>query len=170
MNQICAVMDVQCFIKDGQYIPKELSIRANKLNISFIMDTGLDYKDMSLKDKFTNKHISKHILGMSLRSNSEYVWHKSNDGMNQIQLMYNMAKKPDKNYLGIKSNQLANLLNKLMIPYINLEDYGCPPIEKLKLIYISKQCGFHDNYITYKSTFRCANQKCFLLWEWVNNY
>ncbi len=45
----------------------------------------------------------------------------------------------------------------------NLNDYGWLPIEELKLMYKSQQCGCHINDITYKSKFRCAHQKFFFI-------
>jgi hypothetical protein len=97
-----------------------------------IVDSGLDYTAMNLKDRKANRYISNNLLGISLRSHKEDKRHNlTTDGMEQIQNMHRMVNKEGIKYLGIKNDQLAQVLDMLGIPS------GLPPVR-----FSTEQSGF----------------------------
>ena len=56
------------------------------------------------------------------------------------------------------------LLIQLQIPYVNLEDFGCPKFEYLPDYYFSPvHCGCHLN-----SRFHCSMAQCHGFMRWFN--
>ena len=67
--------------------------------------------------------------------------------------------------VGYKGGTLEKkLLIQLQIPYVNLEDFGCPKFEYLPEYYFSPvHCGCHLN-----SRFHCSMAECHAFMRWFN--
>ncbi len=170
MNSICAIMDAQGFVKEGVFYPRELSIISHELRMSLIVDSGLSYTGMNLKDRKTNKYISNNLLGLSMKNFSPNRGHNlSYDSSEQIRNLYLMVLQGDKEHLGIKNQQLAQVLDMLDIPYIDLNQYNCPSVKELSKSYKTKPCNFHSRQVPDRDRLRCAEKKCNLLWKWMNS-
>ena len=59
-----------------------------------------------------------------------------------------------------------NLLNELQIPCVNLEDFGCPKVEKLIAMGfdVGLTCGRHA-----KPTHHCLQQETYLFYQWIQS-
>ncbi len=148
MNSICAIMGAQGFVKDGLFYPKELSIMSHSLRMSLIVDSGLNYTGMNLKDRKANKYISKNLLGISIKNHSSDKNHNlSYDALEQIRNLYLMVLQGDKEHLGIKNQQLAQVLDMIDIPFIDLNQYNCPSIKELSKRYKRKTCNSHERQV-----------------------
>ena len=55
-----------------------------------------------------------------------------------------------------------NLLNELQIPCVNLEDFGCPKVEKRVGMDEGFTCGRHK-----KPTHHCPKQETYLFYRWM---
>jgi len=54
MESICAIMDAQGFVQDGLFYPREISIISPALKMSLIVNSGLNYSEMNVKDRVTS--------------------------------------------------------------------------------------------------------------------
>ena len=61
-----------------------------------------------------------------------------------------------------------DLLNKLNIPCLDLETWGCPKYEQLKQTIVEPlpSCGFHLNDIIH----HCPMTECHAFWLWFQTY
>ena len=61
-----------------------------------------------------------------------------------------------------------DLLNKLNIPCLDLETWGCPKYEQLKQTIVEPlaSCGFHLN----DNIYHCPMTECHAFWLWSQTY
>ncbi len=171
MESICAIMDAQGFVQDGLFYPREISIISPTLKISLIVDSGLNYAEMNVKDRITNKYIINNLLGMSMRSHTKVKSHNlSHDALEQISNVYNMVKNEDEKYSGIRNDHLAQVLDMIGIPFIDLKGLNCPSYKALSNRYKKTPCKFHYRQVPDRSKLRCAEKKCQLLWQWRTDF
>jgi hypothetical protein len=105
-------MNAQGFVEDGLFSSREISVISPALKMSIIVDSGLNYLEMNVKDRVTNRYITNNLLGISMRNFAPNSTHNlSHDALEQIGIMYNMVKKEDEKYLGIRNNHLAQVLD-----------------------------------------------------------
>ena len=169
--QVCAVIDAQGFTVDKVFHPREVSIISDQFKQSRLLNTGLSYKIMTAKDRRANNYVSNNLLGLSFGNTNNYGLNWFIDDANQvISAMYGSAKTENRQYVAIKNHQMITTLEKCSIPYINLEDFGCPKMDLLKLIYDTKYCNFHDREVPNEDLLICAEQKVVCLWKWINDY
>jgi hypothetical protein len=139
MNSICAIIDAQGFVKDRVFYPRELSVLSHELRMSLIVDSSLNYTGMNSKDRKTNKYISNNLLGLSMKScPSKNAQNLSYDSSEQIRNLYLIVLQGDKEHLGIKNQQLAQVLDMIDIPYIDLNQYNCPSVKEFSKRYKRK--------------------------------
>ncbi len=171
MESICAIMDAQGFVQDGLFYPREISIISPAVKMSLIVDSGLNYSEMNVKDRVTNRYISNNLLGMAMRSSTPNSSHNlSHDALEQIGIMYNMVKKEDEKYIGIRNDHLAQVLDMIGIPFIDLKGLNCPSYKALSKRYKKHLCNFHYRQVPDRSKLRCAEKKCQLLWQWRTDF
>jgi hypothetical protein len=164
-------MDAQGFVQDGLFYPREISIISPALKMSPIVDSGLSYAEMNVKDRITNRYITNNLLGMSMRSYTKVKSHNlSHDALKQIGIMYNMVKNEDKKYSGIRNDHLAQILDMIGIPFIDLKGLNCPSYKALSKRYKKTSCNFHYLQVPDRSKLRCAEKKCHLLWKWRTDF
>lgn len=170
-NKICAVIDAQGFVMDGHFFPREISVISNTMKQNVLCDTGLKRSLMNLRDRITNNYISNNILGMSFGSYNLEMKHKmSDDGFQVVRNIYEMVKTDKRDYVALRNDQLREILDLWKIPYIKLEDFGCPGINKLRKLYPSQVCHFHNRMVPDRVKLRCAEEKCEMLWRWLIDY
>jgi len=171
INKICAIIDAQGFVKDGEFIPRELSLISHNFKQTLLCETNLKFVDMNIKDRITNLYIANNMLGLSLRStNQNLYFNGTRDPIQLIYLMYENVRNDVKPYVGIKNPQLIELLKIWDIPYVNLSEYNCPKISSLKRHYGNKVCHFHNRFVPNRAKLKCAEEKCELLWKWLIDY
>ena len=77
-----------------------------------------------------------------------------------IVMLYEKVKTRVKDLVGIKNQQLAEILDDWGIPYLDLSEYRCPNIYRLKALYGGTVCHFHEREVPDRSILRCAEQMC----------
>jgi len=63
-----------------------------------------------------------------------------------------------------------DLLDKMGLPSVNLEDFGCPKADSLRSSHYppGKACGFHKEHVC--TTFiHCPKQETYLFFQWLKN-
>lgn len=164
-------MDAQGFIQDDLFYPREISIISHTVKMTILVEPELNYSEMNVKDRVTNMYISNNILGMPMRGHKEKKSHNlSTDALEQIRNLYDMVRKEDEKYLGIRNDQLAHILKIINIPFIDLKRYDCPSYKALAQRYRGIHCNFHEREVPDRRMLRCAEKKCELLWKWMVSY
>jgi hypothetical protein len=161
-KSICAILDAQGFIKNKEFLPREISVTANNgLSMCYEIDPNIQVSELSAQDQKTNMHISWTITGLSYKPTSNYYYNITEVGQ-LLTNIYNLFKKQPGDVFGIKNNQLKKLLIEHNIPCVQLKS---PHIERLNELYGPPwQCRYH----TLGRKGRCALCKTIYLNKWLN--
>ena len=148
MNAICGVVDF-----DGFYVSSEFLVReCGFVGIHWNEGESVKFNLSSFKSKLskndwkTVRYVEKNIIGMKFTPyKGEKVYNlKTLD--HKILEWYGKTQTPSKYLVAYKGGCVEKkYLNKLGIPNINLEIFGCPKYDTLKENYQGKSCGFHEN-------------------------
>jgi hypothetical protein len=134
MNKVFAILDAQGFIKDGEFRPREFSIRNDWLNIHSEVDSNLGRQTAG--DMKTNIWTSMNKTGLPMYIDGEK--RISIDQMkNLIYSIGGMLATHEKPYFGIKNDHLARLLDEMGLLYQKLE---LPPLSMMDKMYNNKTC------------------------------
>ena len=169
LSEVCAVIDAQGFTVNKKFHIRELAVSSANYKQCNLCKTGLTYRSMSDKDRRTANYVSNHLLGLSLGYTlfESTYWQY---GESMLVSMYGRVKTEHQPYVAIKNHQLIPLLESLQIPYVKLEDYGCPQVGLLKVIYDRKHCHFHEREVPDEDKLLCAEAKADSLWRWIIDY
>ena len=169
--KVCAVIDAQGFCVNKKFYMREIALVSHTFKQSCLCDTNLSYRMMSPKDRKVNSYISNNLLGLSLGVHIfEDKPFSTDDGEQKVIMLYEMVKTKRRKYVAIKNQHLLPILEKYNIPYVNLDDYDCPKVSLLKLVYDKPTCHFHEREVPDKDKLICAEQKVDCLWLWINDY
>ena len=123
------------------------------------------YAKLSAQDKGTTKHVYRHVHVLPFNAQPEELAVSGRIIPAVVRFLYLISRTLDRPFVACKGGNLEkNLLQKLNIPAINLEWFGCPRADQLgnceltcgfttktlgivpgeKLIYFSH--GFHNNF------------------------
>jgi hypothetical protein len=169
INEICGVIDAQGFTVNGEFYIREISVVSDFLKQTELCNTNLKYPDMSKKDRKNNLYVANNILGLSLGNQKDDLPRGIEHGNHKVLIMYEKIRTPNRPYVAVKNDQIIEELEKWGIPYMNIGDYGCPKIEDLVKVFKPKPCHFHERSIPDRRKFRCAEQKCQLIWKWITD-
>ena len=168
INKVCAIIDAQGFVMDGKFFPRVISVISNSFKQTVLCDSGLRRSFLTVQDRITNNYISNNIIGLSMGNHDLGMKHKmSDDGYQVIYNIYDMVKTNKKKYIAISNDQIEEILRYWQIPYIKLQDCGCPGIEKLRKLYPMNICHFHNRAVPDRKKLRCAEEKCEMVWQWL---
>jgi hypothetical protein len=81
-----------------------------------------------------------------------------------------MVEKEDEKYLGIRNDHLAQVLDMIGIPFINLKGLNYPSYKTLSKRYKETLCNFHYRQVPDRSKLRCAEKMCQLISQWRTDY
>lgn len=151
---ICLIIDVDGFPiqqaskekgKKKLYIREMGYASLTKYTIgSFRFDLKKYFNSLSDVDHISASYCKYNVHGLTFRPQPKEKDVRPEDEVTKIILeIYNKSKTFDKNVVAYKGGQHEeDILYKLQIPYLNLEDYGCPKFEELPIPTI-KDCGWH---------------------------
>ena len=164
-HKICGILDAQGFMKDGLLIPREVALKTDTKNVCFLVNTKLCYDELNTRDRITNRYIEKIIIGIPL------VIKKDDKAVIDYELeifkLYHSSKTKEKKLIGIKNHHLTVILNKLCIPWIDLEDFGCQSMDILERLYNESCCAFHHHIKRTCGDWKCAQKKVNILDKWL---
>lgn len=180
MEQCCAICDVQGFIIDKRFHAREIAIVSDSISICQEFSTGIDWNDLSEKDKQQIRYTTKKIHGLPYnpsfdsRKNPLLI---SNQAGDYIISIYKNIFSEEKPLLGVKNDHMKTILIEAGLPYLDLnsEVYNCPSVGSLENYYGNKwTCAYHIkiplNKIQQRQqivNYRCAYRKCFYFWRWM---
>lgn len=148
LRNICLIIDLDGFRvgRFKEFYTRELGYASLTKNVENSFRFNLKYRFNSLTDK-DHKTVSFckfNIHGLTFRPMPSEKDTFPEEKLEDIILaLYCNHKTFDKDIIAYKGGHIErDLLDKLDITSINLEDYGCPKYEKLPTPEI-KDCGFH---------------------------
>ena len=167
MNEICMILDFECFCIDGKQQCRELGYYTHNHKYgreAFYMKKS--YKWLSDKDKRTVNFVKRKIHGLSYQPRKEEnakEWYTLEDTVHNI---YDSCKKEGRDIVAYKGGHVErDLLNKLHIPCLNLETFGCPKYDVLKHEFPGwlPSCRFHSD----ENIHHCPMKECETFWLWI---
>src|SRR5882757_1040597 len=173
-NKVCAFIDVQGFMDKHEFYPREIAILNNEFSVCYEIDCDFD-EEYIKKHKSWLTYQRDRIHGLPIKRVLDF---KTSRILKLSQLKsfiiecYTYLRKVDKYYIAIKNQQLANLLEELKIPTLNLEreligNEVCPPLYLFDKISTghTHYCPLHFYCTTNK--LRCALRKSINIWNWL---
>ena len=148
MATIGGIMDMDGFNLQKKFYCKELALLKidEETAKSYQFSLPFNYKDLNAKDRRTVGYVIRNITKMPIFTRNSTPLEQLD---NIVVDFYNANNQLPIAYKG--GNIERRLLQKLNIPCINLEVYGCPKAELLfkDMVWI-ETCGFHigkDNHL-----------------------
>ena len=163
MDQITLIIDLEGFNLSSGFFVRELGWCTNQgENDSQHFYSRLRYKDLNYKDRRTVHYVYKHIHGLRFEAPFREAALPQRDVEGVICALYRGG------LIAYKGGHLEkDLLDKLGLPSINLEELGCPKADSLwsKTENHGACCGHHK-----KDLFKmehCPKQETFLFFQWL---
>ena len=180
LETICGIIDTQGFIKDGNFVARELSITMDGRSYKFDLLTGLNSFEMTEKDKKTNHIVRKYVgLDYERTIGNEQLKSKmmrSEDLLYHLKDIHSVLSSKEKPNFGVKQRFLKDLLVHAGIPFVNLDDerLNCPSLgELMKRFSNVKICHTHGHSRIGTNfgngPFRCSLQKTKIIKYWVES-
>jgi len=183
-KSVCAVIDMQGFLVDIRFYPRELVILNDTKNLYFNIDSELDIKDIKNQKLINDLTFQKHLIhGIPIKSEDKWniLTLKADKIRELLPYMYQKIKTQDKVYFACKNQQVSKILKDLKIPFVDLEHTViggeiCPSLKKFDIQLSNKDlyfCKLHTCLTDANSPFfrnlRCSSRKCSHIWKWLNN-
>ena len=144
MDRVVGIIDMDGFTISRKFYCKELGVIKIKNNeaASYNFNLGINWCDLNGKDKEHCNFVSQKIHKLPFNDPKGIPLGKLE---NIVCEFYQSAKYETWSTIGYKGGHFErDLLQKLNIPYVNLEDFGCPKAEHLfnRLVWL-ETCGKH---------------------------
>jgi len=165
MDQITLIIDLEgCHLSSG-FIVRELGwCTIQGENDSQHFYSRLRYKDLNYKDQRTVNNVYKHIHGLRFEAAYREAAVPQRDVEAVIHALYRGG------LVAYKGGHLEkDVLDKMGLPSVNLEDFGCPKADSLWSwgYTTEKSCGYH---IPSKFKFiHCPKQETYFFFQWLQN-
>ena len=165
MEEITLIIDLEGFILSRGFIVRELGwCTILGENDSQHFYSRLRYKDLNVKDRRTVNFVYKDIHGLRFESNYREAALPQRDVEGVIRALYRGG------LVAYKGGHLEkDLLDKMGLPSINLEELGCPKADSLwsKTDHHGTDCGHHKKDLV--KMVHCPKQETFLFFQWLQN-
>lgn len=136
MENICCVIDFDGFHVGGRFLVREFgyigvdkSCSANSIKF----DLRPYEKDVQPSQWKTVRYVTKHVTGLPFKptDDEETIPFESLDA--KVTAVHNLFKTSEKYAVAFKGGHVEkDVLERLGIPYVNLEDFGCPKFSVLR--------------------------------------
>jgi len=161
MEEITLIIDLEGFILSNGFIARELgwcTIRGENDSQHFY--SRVRYKDLNYKDRRTVQFVYKHIHGLRFEASFKEAALPQRDLEAVIRALYRGG------LVAYKGGHLEkDLLDKMGLPSINLEEFGCPKADSLWNQYKGTGCGHHKTDL-FKMV-HCPKEETFLFYQWL---
>lgn len=160
------VIDVQGFIIDNHFFPKEVCVSGVDSKITtFLIAPPIEYSELTNKDRITNKWLCNHLHGL--------CWNDGNithEEFSQYLVVY--LKKEQDIIVYVKGIEKVRWLRQLLgkkeqIQIVDLDEFNCPNIKTLyKNNTQIKVCNYHRS--VYMKT--CSRKSVIILRNFISLY
>ena len=164
MNTICGVLDMDGFHVMGEFLTRECGFVGITWNEGESVKFNLSpFKSkLSKNDWRTVRYVEKNVIGMSFSPHKEEKVYSLKTLDSKIFEWYAKAQTSTRYIVAYKGGCIEKQhLNKLGIPNVNLEIFGCPKYNILKENYQGNSCGFH------KKNLHCPKVEVEAFRKWV---
>ena len=161
MDQLCAIIDAQGFVKDNQFYPRVIALALPYMEkiLCWDCETGLNFDRLNSRDRITNNYI-QHYTGLPLNAPNDAIPQEKVNVF--LGMLYEQLKCGDHIYFGIKNPQFGTLLSHLHIPTLEID---CPSTRVLNRYYRKDRCDRH----TENPEGMCSLRKVELIKEYLND-
>ena len=169
MEEICAVIDAQGFIFKDRFIAREVAIISEYLSQCQELNPQIEWSKLTEEEKDIIQYSTKQIHGLHFcpfNPREHAFIPNSNEIDSIIKVWYEMVVTPEKTIIAYKNYNIGEILDKLQIPSLNLDDpkFHFPTVKQLKIKYGNNYlCAYHKRpvpgskiYLT--CAYRKANQ------------
>ena len=145
MNSVVGIIDMDGFTVNRKFRCRELGvIEVDKDEAkSYHFDIGIRWLDLDNKDRKSCMYVMKNMHKLPFAASRGSFPLSNLNGI--VKDFYGNIRQDEESTIGYKGGHYErDLLKQLMIPAINLEDFGCPKAEFLfnKLTWL-ETCGQH---------------------------
>lgn len=160
MESICAIVDVQGFVVEKEFIPRELAYSDLTGPVkSYDIGTDINFRDLSVNDKITNRYIMDYTTGLTIRAPDGCI--PKDKFKIFLAMMYGKYSTVAKVNFGIKNPQLGQLLDSIGIPWTEIKS---PCVHTLGKYYKKEtDCTRH----ILNEGGKCSVGKVELLQKWI---
>jgi len=165
MEEITLIIDLEGFNLSSGFIVRELGwCTIQGENDSQHFYSRVRYRDLNFKDRRTVNFVYKHIHGLRFEASFKEAALPQRDLEAVIRALYCGG------LVAYKGGHLEkDLLDKMGLPSINLEELGCPKADSLWSSDYppGKSCGHHKTDLF--KMIHCLKQETFLFFQWLQN-
>lgn len=165
LNQVCMVLDLECFCIDSKQCCRELGYYTHKHRygrVAFFMN--VPYRHLSERDKRRVNYVRRYIHGLTYRPRTEEHARNLKELKDTVLDIYERCKTDCKYVVAYKGGHVErDLLRELNIPSLDLELYGCPKYEEIDYHSWLVSCGFHADPVHH----HCSILECEAFWMWL---
>ncbi len=166
------VLDLDGFTVNGEFKTRELGYATLATNESGVyhFDPQIYMKTLSHTDKSTAGYAAYQIHGMFVIPDFDEPTCKISILEKIVSMLYEIHKHPIRYVVGYKGGHIEkDLLEKLDIPCLNIEELGCPRYNQIgtsTFTDISENCDFHHHYRG-QGFPHCARREAEVFREWL---
>ena len=165
LQRVCLIVDFEGFFVKKAFLYRELGWR-NWSGERGSRRYKLPYRFVQLsdKDKRTANYTTNHVNGLPFNARPMEAAVPSDRVPDDVVSLYERHRTTTRDVIGYKGgNAERDLLHKLGIPSVNLEDFGCPKFEHLVI------CGFEPctGCGSHIRPSHCAMVECDVFFRWV---
>lgn len=184
IDKIYASIDMQGYYIDKKFFPREVSICNDEVDICLEIDCGYRVENFKTIKTENEYNFQKHLIhGIPLESIKKNIGLKVHN-LEQIEILlkniYKKAISNDKYLFACKNQQVALMLERLDIPYLNLEktalnNEACPKLTDFDKTIGKGQvwfCPLHTclpNQESSRKKLRCSLRKSRYIWMWISS-
>ena len=164
LSQVTLIIDLDGFrLSSGEFLVRELGwCTLEGANDCQHFYSLLRYKELSCKDRRTVNYVYRHVHGLRFEASFQEAALPQRDVGAVIQALYHGG------LIAYKEGQIEKeFLEKLNLPSLDLEEYGCPKADSLWSSHFppGKPCGHHKEHTM--TFIHCPKQETFLFYQWL---
>ena len=169
-DRLCLVIDLEGFFVQKKFRVREIGYYSWNEHFgrhAFFQPATL--RDLSHEDKKTVNFAKHKIHGLTYQPRYQERAYEHDQADIVLLRLNNQYKTEERTVVAYKGGHVEkDLLNKLNIPCLDLETWGCPKYEQLKQTIVEPlpSCGFHLNDIIH----HCPMTECHAFWLWFQTY
>ena len=164
LAKVYLVIDLDGFRFQERFVPREMGwcTYDNRSYGWYHYYPWLPYVRLSAQDQQTAGYVQRHVHGLSYYP-SEGEWRRFRHLRRDLLNLYQRSKTVERPYVAYKGGTLErDLLHKLNILAWNLEEAGCPKIERLLRLCTVGSCGQHEDPFRH----HCPRVECYHFVQW----
>ena len=167
-DMLCLIIDLEGFVVNNQFQTRELGYYTWQGDKGvYFFDVTIPYRQLSQKDRGTVAYVSKCITGLPYRPNDcERPVHHQRALKGVVKQLFCEFRTDFHTHVGFKGGHFErDLLMECGIPFINIENWGCPKYDDLPKYFKGPGCGCHAD----PEHHHCPQSECEAFWTWTRS-